>query len=173
MPGRKKESVEAILDKGNKPGLTKEEIEQRCAEEARARGPSDRVNPPSYLTAKQKKEFMEIANELMRIDLISNLDVDTLAQYIDARSHYREVLKAIKKFKPTSLRTDEETGLEYLCASKEYASLQRTKDLLFKQCRSIAGELGLTFSSRLKLRGPQKNDDDQDNSKFGKWAGKR
>lgn len=173
MPGRKKESVEAILDKGNKPGLTQAEIGARREEEARARGPCDNVKPPAYLSVKQKREFVEIAEELQRIELISNLDVDTLAQYIDARSQYVDVIKAIKKFKPTQLKVDEDTGEEYLGANKEYATLQRTKDLLFKQCRSIAGELGLTFSSRLKLRAPQKDSDDQNSSKFGKWAGKR
>lgn len=169
MPGRKKESIDLILMKGNKLELTKTEIEQRRLEEAAARGPCDKITPPTYLTAKQKKEFEELANELLRVGIFSNLDVDTLAQYIDTRHQYVEVTKALRKFKPTVERVNKSTGEINHSSSRDYNSLQRTKDLLIRQCRSIAGELGLNLNARLKLVIPKK--EEKKESKFSKFGG--
>lgn len=170
MAGRKIESVDSILEKGNKPGLTKEEIKDRRETEAMARGPCDNIEPPKYLTAKQKKEFSELAAELIRVDLLTNLDVDTLAQYIDARSQYVDIVKAIRKFKPIQEVADENTGESYLETSKAYASLQRTKGLVIRQCRSIAAELGLTLDARQKLIIPKNTKPEVKKSKWSKWV---
>lgn len=167
MPGRKRESVEMILLKGNKH-LTKAEIEERRKQEELAKGFVDNIVPPSYLSKKQKAEFMQIANELLRLDLFTNLDVDTLAHYIDARSQYITVINALKKFKPIQNVVDE-NGEERLTTTKEYAGLQRTKDMLIRQCRSLAGELGLSINARLKLVVPKQ--EEKKPSKFARFGG--
>ena len=167
MAGRKKEPVDLILMKGNKH-LTKAEIEERRKQEELANGFTDNISPPDYLSKKQKDEFVQIAEELLRLDLFTNLDVDTLAQYIDTRSQYIEVIKALKKFKPVQNKINEK-GETFITTTREYASLQRTKDMLIRQCRSLAGEIGLSINSRLKLVVPKPIE--KPPSKFSKFSG--
>lgn len=68
----------ALVQAKGKKHLTKAEIAERERTEVKA--PSDRVTPPSYLTATQKKAFRKTVKELRAIDLISNLDVEALAR---------------------------------------------------------------------------------------------
>src|SRR5690554_5696933 len=132
----------AVIQGRGKSHLTKEEIKIRQEQEEKARGFTDRIEPPSYLLKKQQEEFMEIANELIRLNIFSNLDVDTLARYIDSRSQYIELVKKIRNIK-------------FDKNFKEYAQMQRTKNALFTECRQLANDLGLTITSRLKLVVPQ------------------
>ena len=67
----------ALVQAKGKKHLTKAEIAER--EQTEVKAPSDRVTPPSYLTATQKKAFRKTVKELRAIDLISNLDVEALA----------------------------------------------------------------------------------------------
>lgn len=168
MAGRKKQPVDLVLLNGKK-NLTKAEIEERRKQEAQVKGFSDKVEPPSYLTAKQKREFTEIAEELQRLDIFTNLDVDTLAHYIDTRHQYIEVVRSLRKFKPITDKVNYSTGEMYTTTSREYASLQRTKDLLIRQIRSIAGELGLSINARLKLVVPVV--EEKKESKFERFGG--
>ena len=78
----------ALVQAKGKKHLTKAEIAERERTEVKA--PSDRVTPPSYLTATQKKAFRKTVKELRAIDLISNLDVEALARLVIAQEKYRE-----------------------------------------------------------------------------------
>lgn len=73
----------ALVQAKGKKHLTKAEIAERERTEVKA--PSDRVTPPSYLTATQKKAFRKTVKELRAIDLISNLDVEALARLVIAQ----------------------------------------------------------------------------------------
>jgi P27 family predicted phage terminase small subunit len=158
-----RQPVELLLIKGKKH-LTKQEIEERKAKEVKA--PSDKVRPPSYLPPDLKKEFNKIAKELVRIEIMTNLDVDALARFIFARKMYLEVTDALMSIKPTEeveyVKTDKagnviEEGTKVV-ANESYSEMLLNQDKLFKQCRQAAGDLGLTISSRCRLVIPKKED---------------
>jgi P27 family predicted phage terminase small subunit len=143
MSGRNKQPLTVIEGKGKSNHLTKEEKKKRLEHEDKMRGFTDNVSPPDYLTASQKREFEKLAKELIRLEIFSNLDVDSLARYIDSRDQYISLVKKIRSF---TAKDD----------FKLYAQMQRTKNLLFNECRSAASDLGLTISARLKLVLPEK-----------------
>ena len=64
MAGRPKEPIDLIIAKGKKH-LTKEEIENRKNTELKINHTD--VNPPDYLSEKEKEEFNNIANILLEI----------------------------------------------------------------------------------------------------------
>lgn len=137
---RPRQPVDLLLYKGKK-NLTKEEIELRKSTEVKAA--ADKIKPPSYLSKKLKTEFDEIANELLRIGIMSNLDVDAVSRFILSRKMYVDITKQLMKTKPLD---------------EEFNSLLMNQDKLFKQCRQSASDLGLTISSRCKLVIPKKEE---------------
>lgn len=165
MAGRNKERVDVLLSKGKKH-LTKAEIEERRKQEEWAKGFTDKIKPPAYLNAKLKKEFIELSTELLRWELFTNLDVDLLAQYLDTRDQYINVVEHIRSTEP--METDHN---DILVVSEDYAHLQRTKDKLIRQCRSLAGELGLSVNARMKFILPKKEEEKK--SKFDKFGGNK
>lgn len=154
MAGRNKQPLQVIQGKGRSNHLTKDEMKKRQNHEEKVRGFNDKVKPPSYLTAAQKKEFVEIADELMRLEIFSNLDVDSLARYLDSKYQYLLVVKDMRKIKPTEV-VKTESGKTVTIANEDYPKLARVKNTLFNECRSAASDLGLTITSRLKLVIPQ------------------
>lgn len=142
MAGRNKQPLSVILGKGRSNHLTKDVIAKRQEQEEKVKGFTDNIVAPTYLTAAQKKEFDRISSELVRLKIFSNLDVDSLARYIDSRDQYINLVKLIRKVKATD-------------DFKKYAQMQRSKNYLFGECRSAASDLGLTITSRLKLVIPE------------------
>jgi P27 family predicted phage terminase small subunit len=149
--GRPRQPVELVAFKGKKH-LTKAEIEERKAQEVKAA--NDKVEPPSYLREEMKEEFMEIANELLDIGIMTNLDVDALARFLIAKTLYLEVTNKLLE-QP-----------ELMITEKDIVS---TQDKLFKQSRVAATDLGLTISSRCKLVVP-KTKEEKPKNKFEKFA---
>lgn len=149
MAGRNKQPLSVIQGKGRSKHLTQKDIEERKRHEEWAKGYTDKIEPPSYLTQKQKEEFNKISAELVRLGIFSNLDVDNLARYIDSRDQYIRVVRLLRSVKASDFKKD----------FKTYAQIQRSKNLLFNECRSAAGDLGLTITSRLKLVIPQQEDE--------------
>lgn len=168
MAGRKKQPLSVIQGKGRSNHLTKKVIKEREEQEKALRGFTDDIKAPNYLTKKQKDEFNVLAGELVRLNIFSNLDVDGLARYIDARDEYIKIVKLLRTTKPGS-KVKVEKGQATL-ANDEYAKLSRVKNLLFKECQSAASELGLSITSRLKLVIP-KVDDNKPKSEFEKKFG--
>ncbi|PFV32440.1 P27 family phage terminase small subunit, partial [Bacillus cereus] len=82
--GRKAKPIHLHLLEGNTSRLTKEEIEQRLEAEQRLQAKKDKVIPPEWLAPVAKEEFERIANELLELDVITNIDVNALATYCDA-----------------------------------------------------------------------------------------
>ena len=124
------------------------------------KAPSDRVTPPSYLTATQKKAFRKTVKELRAIDLISNLDVEALARLVIAQEKYREVTETIAK-QPLMVTVAYDTGkkdaegnpimAEHEVVNSQVERLAIIQDRYFKQCRQGAADFGLTVSSRCRL----------------------
>ncbi|UFT98102.1 phage terminase small subunit P27 family [Radiobacillus kanasensis] len=164
MAGRNKQPLSVIQGKGRSNHITKKEAKKREEQEEAVRGYTDKIKAPSYLTKKQKEEFNQISEELVRLNIFSNLDVDGLARYIDSRDQYIKLTKDIRTMKAT--RKVEGHKL----ASDDYAKLTRVRNLLFNECKAAASELGLSITSRLKLVIPKK-EDDAPKSEFDKKFG--
>lgn len=148
--GRPKQPLAVIQGKGRSNHLTKEEIKKRKEHEERMKGRTDNIVAPSYLTKKQKEEFYRIADELIELEIFTNLDVDNLARYIDSRDQYIKVTRALRAMKAVN---DGE-------ANDDYAKLQRIRNTLFTECRNAAGDLGLSITSRLSLVIPKKEEEE-------------
>ena len=129
---RPKQPIDLIVAKGKKH-LTKAEIEERRKQEIKAS--DDNIEAPSYLPNNLKEEFNKIAYELKRINIMTNLDVDTLARFVISKTMYLKLTSDIMK--DTTLLQD--------------VKVLNNQDKLFKQCRSSAMDLGLTISSRCRL----------------------
>ena len=157
MAGRKKQAI-AVVQANGKKNLTKQEIEEREHTENLVKGRDDNIRPPKYTadywSQKEVEEFYELAEQLIEVGLLYNLDVDTLVVYIDTRKQYVDIVTALKTVKPM-ITTKTEKGGNKKVANKSYGSLQRNKEMVIGQLRRLASELGLTLSARLKLVIPE------------------
>ncbi|MGM8213559.1 phage terminase small subunit P27 family [Virgibacillus sp. W0430] len=158
MAGRNKQPLSVIQGKGRSNHLTKKMIKERQEQEDAMKGYTDNIIAPSYLTKKQKEEFYNIADELLRLNIFSNLDVDGLARYIDSRTQYIQLIRSLKKIKST-VTTLSAAGDKITIANEDYPKLMRVKNTLFNECRAAASDLGLSITSRLKLVIPNTKDD--------------
>ncbi|MCM1008994.1 MAG: P27 family phage terminase small subunit [Ruminococcus flavefaciens] len=60
--------------------FTSGELKKRMDSEAKLKGESDKLKPPSYLTISQKKIFRYIMNNLKSSGILGNLDVYVLTE---------------------------------------------------------------------------------------------
>lgn len=148
-----RQPTELLLLKGNKH-FTKAEIQERLDREVKPI--TDEIEPPSILTKKQKEEFIKISNQLQKLKIMGETDVDALARYIIAKDFYN---KAVKKMRSKEVSND---PLLFDLWSKN-------QERYFKQCRSSANDLGLSISSRCKLVVPEKNEAPPKTNKFTKF----
>lgn len=157
---RPRQPIELIVKKG-KAHLTKAQIEKRKKEEIRTDDLKD-VRPPDYLPDKLKKEFEEIAEKLLRLEIMTELDEDTLARYLLAKQQYLQYTVLLNRASANGNLGDMER-------------LARLQDKASRQCRSGATDLGLTISARCKLVVP-KTEAPKENkflAKFGPAANAR
>ena len=139
---RPRQPIALVQAKGAKH-LTKDEIARREEEELKAPIPTE-VKPPDYIADAPKlvEEFNDIAQKLIDLKILTELDADSLARYILAKQNYLQYTKllngAIRKNKVA-----------------EMAAIQTMQDKAFKQVRAAASDLGLTISSRCRLVVPQ------------------
>lgn len=158
MAGRKKLPVDLIVLNGNKSGLSKKEIEQRRNEEVKAS--ADAITAPAFLTKAQISEFDRICDELIRIDIVKNLDADVLGMYVCAKDEWILAGKDYEAFRKG--KKIDELNFEDL------TRISNIRDRAFKQAIRCASELGLTITSRCKLIVPkEKNKPENKFAKFG------
>lgn len=148
---RPRQPISLIQAKGKKH-LSKAEIKQR--EDSEIKANSDNIEAPSYLPDELKKEFYRIASELIDLDIMSNLDCESLARFVSSEYQYQKVTTKILRIKTIG---------------PKYFELLTIQEKLFKMCRAAASDLGLTISSRCKLVVPKKEDDTPKN-KFAKFT---
>lgn len=152
MPGPR-QPIELVIANGKKH-LTKAEIEERINGEVKPL--EGELLAPSYLTKKQKAEFNKIAEQLERLKIIGETDIDALARYIIAQDLY---INAVKKLRSKEVRNDPELTETWI----------RVQEKFFKQARASASDLGLTISSRCKLVVPAANTPEKPANKFAKF----
>ncbi len=134
----------ALVELKGKKHFTKSELEERKNAEVKAE--TDNIVPPDYLTEKQAGEFLALADELRRCEIMTNLDCDALARFVIARSDYADYVKLVRSIPKT---------VDNLQELKEADKLKRGA---FLDCNTAAKELGMTISSRCKLVVPKKEE---------------
>ena len=163
MAGRPKEPINLIIAKGNKH-LTKQEIEERQNAEIQVNHTDIKI--PDYLDEKEEDEFNKIAEILLEIGIMTELDEDCLAHYLIANTNYKKYTKMLrnleKKIDKVKSKNEKKEILEDVDLYLIY------QDRALKQCRACASDLGLSISSRCKLVMPPSKDPPKEN-KFSKF----
>ena len=155
---RSKEPIALIIKKGKKH-LTKSEIAQRSSSEVKPIATD--IRPPSYLTAKQKKYFLEIAGQLTKLGVIGDTDIDALARYVTAEELYRQAVKDIRSAQKTQPDSSDLQAFTDWAAMMD--KLDKRQERYFRQAHTCASALGLTITSRCKLVIPQKEEEKKQN----------
>mgnify|MGYP004659667235 CR=1 FL=1 len=145
--------IELIQARGSKH-LTKAEIQERQNKEIKPI--TDNIIAPDYLTKKQKDEFYKIADQLEKLKIMGETDVDALARYIVANDFY---VNAVKQMRKKDVRLD----------PYKFESWSKIQERYYKQCRSSANDLGLSISSRCKLVVPETKKETPKQNKFKKF----
>lgn len=161
-----RQPLNLVLAKGAKH-LTKAEIAERRSSEVQ--GCIDGIAAPSYLTAKQKKQFDTIADQLQRIGIMGETDNDTLARYIIAQDLYEQAVKDLRKLQKE--RPRDAGATELVTWAQLLDALDKRQERYFKQAQTAAAALGLTISSRCKLAVPKSAEPPKEN-KFAKFGGR-
>ena len=165
-----RQPINLVLAKG-KAHLTKEQIEERLRSELRPN--TEGIEAPSFLTAKQRKEFDKISGQLERLGIMGETDCDTLARYVVAQDLYAQAVKELRKLsKDRPKKEDHDPESYYALLDIYYKALdntQRQQDKYFKQAQTAAAALGLTISSRCKLVAPAAAEEPKQN-KFKKFG---
>ena len=169
-----RQPINLVVANGKKH-LSKAEIEERRRSEVQPC--TDDIAAPSYLTAKQKKQFATIAGQLQKLNIMGETDCDALARYITAQSLYEDAVKNMRqlqkerpKLEASTDRTDFYSQMEVWSVLTDNAA--RKQDRYFKQAQTAAAALGLTISSRCKLAVPVSEEKPKAN-KFTKFSGGR
>ena len=104
MPNER-QPIDILLATGRKH-MTQAEIEARREQEPPP-APADNIKPPEYLSAKQRTEFFELAEELRELRVFGNVDAGELGRYVVAHSmyaRYTKLLRTLPKKKRARLR---------------------------------------------------------------------
>lgn len=144
----------ALIEAKGAKHLTKAEKAEREAREVKPC--TDDITPPSYLTKKQKDEFNRIADQLKKLKILGETDVDTLARYILSRDTYIKLTKQIQK---KAIYEDPILLDKYM----------KNQDRAFKQCHMAAKSLGLTIADRCRLIVPEIKTETPKENKFKRF----
>lgn len=144
----------AVVQARGSKHLTKAEIQER--QEREIEPITDNIVAPGYLTKKQKDDFYRIGEQLQKLKIMGETDVDALGRYITANDFYIEAVKQMRK------KEVKENPFKF----EAWAKIQ---ERYFKQCRSSANDLGLSISSRCKLVVPEAKKETPKENKFKKF----
>lgn len=168
MAGQR-QPTQLVLAKGKKH-FTEDELAERLAREVQPC--TDGIEAPRYLTAKQKKQFDKLAEQLKKIKIMGETDVDALARYVTAQALYEDAVKELRKLDKDRPKDRDAEGyyrdLEIWSALYDLAI--KRQDRYFKQSQTAARDLGLTISSRCKLQVPVPKTGAPKENKFSKFA---
>ena len=152
MSGQR-QPIELVIANGKK-NLTKAEIQERRDREVKPI--VENITAPDFLTKKQKADFVRIAEQLQKLKIMGETDVDALARYIVANDFY---INAVKKMRSKEVKND----------PMLFEAWAKIQERYFKQCRSSANDLGLSISSRCKLVVPATKETPKKENKFSKF----
>lgn len=150
MPGSR-QLTDLVKANGRKHLSQAEEAERRAAE-PQVETPTV-VIPPKWLAKRLHKDFLEIAQILLRSGLYTDLDRDVLGQYFVTRENW---IKANKKA-AAAIRDDDE---------KQAQSWTTVQNTYFRQARQCAESMGLSITSRCRLVVPETKQKAENNNPF-------
>lgn len=157
--GRNKMTAEAIQAAG-RTHVTKNDIEERKSTAPKVI--ADNIRPPDFITdEEQVKEFYEIAEELVRIGVMGNLDCYTLGMFVCSKTRYSQYETTLQEIMQKNQSANQR--LKWLPKLKEFEAL---KDKNFRECLSCANAMGLTITSRCKLVAPKEAPPENKFNKF-------
>lgn len=172
----KRQPIDLLVKKGSKH-LTKAEITERENRELVAA--ADNIAAPKWLSAKQKRRFYEIAAELIKMEILSNLDCEALGRLVVAEQQYQDITDEISKQpllteskevrKPTAADDPAEIAQDGLIhytrktVNAIRADLLIQQDRLWKQCRQGAADFGLTIAHRCRIVAPTAREEEKTN----------
>lgn len=163
MAGAKKPILLNLANGGK--NWTKAEIRERLSSEVQPE--TDGIAAPSYLTAKEKKQFDIIAKQLQRIGIMGETDNDTLARYVIAQNLYEQAVKDVRKLQKE--RPKDARGEEMVVWAAMLDRLDKRVDRYYKQATAAASKLGLTITDRCRLAVPKSAEEPKGN-KFDRFS---
>ena len=144
----------ALVQANGKKHLTKAEIEYR--QEREVKPVTDNIIAPAYLTKKQTEEFYRLADQLKKLKIMGETDVDALSRFIIANDFY---INAVKQLRKSEVKNNPDL----------FDKWSKIQERYFKQCRASANDLGLSISSRCKLVVPEAKNETPKENKFKKF----
>ena len=145
--------LEVVQARGAKH-LSKAEIKER--QEREIKPITDNIIAPAYLTKKQRDEFYKLSEQLQKLKIMGETDVDALSRYIVANDFY---INAVKQLRKPEIKNNPDY----------FEKWSKIQERYFKQCRSSANDLGLSISSRCKLVIPETKTETPKENKFKKF----
>ena len=128
--------------------LTKKEIAARKEAEQKLKGKTNKLIAPAHLNKMQKKLFKEIIKELEVADVLGNIDVYLLAEFVVAIDRLNEIEIMINN------------DIELLKDKNLMSSKSKYSQIFFRCCN----ELSVSVSGRAKLAqmNIKKDEDEED-----------
>lgn len=143
---RRAEPVSLLVAKG-KSHLTKSEIRERTEREIKV--PFTDVSPPDYLNARQKDRFNRYAKMLLALNVMTELDEESLAHCVLEEELNLAFLSDLTKARNSG---DQD--------AVRLAEIMYDKSS--KRLRLYAADNGLTITSRGRLSAPPPPEDDDE-----------
>jgi P27 family predicted phage terminase small subunit len=114
--------------------------------------------PPRWLSGEGKAELRRIVGELERLGLVAKIDRAALSLYCDAWSKWTEVSRALA----AAAVLPDPTHPNRVTGGVRRHPLWWTYNSVSALVLQLARELGLSASSRLRLRVPEREEPDAD-----------
>lgn len=127
---------------------SKEEIEQRLKSEKAITGDSDNIYIPDFIRDDEVavREFLRIAGELQKVDLITNVDIGMLGLYADSYSKYVESTMCMRN-QPLVIEYTNKGGETNPVANPYIKVQQQYAEKMMK----LSNSFGLDPASRSKI----------------------
>lgn len=143
-----KQKMPAYLKLENKSHHhNQDELKRMINEEKKLRGDNDMVEePPETLSDLGKAYYTFIVTELVKRDVLSNLDIPIVEQAADCLDKMQQLDEVLNK-EGMFIEARDSKGNEFI---KEHPAV-KTKQTYLNQFRYVAGQLGMSPASRAQM----------------------
>ena len=134
--------------------MTAAEIKRKVDAESKIRTEGDEImKPPSWLDSTAKKEWKRVVPQLLKIEVVGNLDFSAIAGYCAAFSGFKQTTEKLKSEPFTKMMPDGRVVEN---------PLLRTQREFAAEMRKFADMSGMSISSRLKAAMAKVNETEKD-----------
>lgn len=157
--GNPAKSAKLQLVEGNPAKKNIETLKKRVANEEKLHGNTDKIRAPKWLDSDGKRAFTFLKKHLLEVELVTNLDVFTLALYCDAMSEYMKYTYKMKADDYISVENRTKTifnddgdivSSEVVSYDVPHAFAGKL-DKVAVRIRQFSADLGLSPAARAKL----------------------